>query len=175
MSMGILWISLLRLLGKYLTVKMLFKEEIWMYFKKKMGNSGFSDRWDDLVEQYANKECNNSIGSILRRITLALTVYHIWKERNTRIFKNEVVDVKILLKIIADDIKLQLMGLQYEGIGAVKDEAFWSLIALPMEVRLGMKEGVCSLTCDACSSILKESVSDDEDADWFDEEYEQEM
>ncbi|GKC61007.1 RNA-directed DNA polymerase, eukaryota, reverse transcriptase zinc-binding domain protein, partial [Tanacetum coccineum] len=92
-----------------------YSKEIWMYFKKKMGNSGFSDRWDDLEEQYANKECNNSIGSILRRITLALTVYHIWKERNTRIFKNEVVDVKILLKIIADDIKLQLMGLKVKN------------------------------------------------------------
>ncbi|GJT59972.1 RNA-directed DNA polymerase, eukaryota, reverse transcriptase zinc-binding domain protein [Tanacetum coccineum] len=69
--------------------------------------------WEDnLVEQYAYSVCNKSIGSILMRIVLVSTVYHIWKERNARLFTSELVDDKTMIKIITDNIKLQLIGLK---------------------------------------------------------------
>ena len=68
-----------------------FSKKIWEKLKEKMEN-----RWLS----------NNSIGSVLMRIVLATVVYYIWKERNTRLFTGEEMDVQGLLKIIIENIKL---------------------------------------------------------------------
>ncbi|GJS53257.1 hypothetical protein Tco_0626619, partial [Tanacetum coccineum] len=39
-------------------------------------------------------------------------VYHIWKERNSRLFSGEVKDGITVLKIITESVKLQLIGLK---------------------------------------------------------------
>nr|GEZ60312.1 hypothetical protein [Tanacetum cinerariifolium] len=60
-----------------------YSREIQGHLKKKMDNNWLSSNWDVLVDQYANNICNNSIGSILMRIILAVSVYHIGRKGMT--------------------------------------------------------------------------------------------
>ncbi|PWA89784.1 RNA-directed DNA polymerase, eukaryota, Reverse transcriptase zinc-binding domain protein [Artemisia annua] len=89
-----------------------FSKEIWTVLKAKMEINWMSNSWDTLIEQYANKPCNNSIGSVLRRIGSASMVYHIWRERNARLFSGEKTDKGSIMKIIEGNIKLQLKCLK---------------------------------------------------------------
>ncbi|GJV60792.1 reverse transcriptase zinc-binding domain-containing protein [Tanacetum coccineum] len=101
---------------------------IWTHLKMKIDKGSFSNRWDELVDQYSKSPCNNSIGSILRRIVLSTTVYHIWKERNARIFTNERMDDKTTLKFIIDNIKLQHTGMKVKNSTNVqKIAAYWNI------------------------------------------------
>ncbi|GJZ79310.1 hypothetical protein Tco_0644147 [Tanacetum coccineum] len=87
------------------------KNTLWVKWvneelKEKMECRDLSNSWDTLVDQYANKVCNNSIRSILRRIVLSTAVHNIWKERNARNFIGEVKDGKIMLNLIMENVKL---------------------------------------------------------------------
>lgn len=88
-----------------------YSKTIWEALKVKMENVRVCNTWGPIIEHYANEPCDNSIGSVLKRIGLATSVYHIWKERNTRLFTGEEIDKSSLLKIIEENIKLQLMSL----------------------------------------------------------------
>ncbi|GJS15039.1 hypothetical protein Tco_0409511 [Tanacetum coccineum] len=70
------------------------------------------ERLDSFVEQYASSVCSNSIESILMRIVLPSAVYHIWKERNTRLYTGDEINDKTMLKIIIENVKFQLMCLK---------------------------------------------------------------
>ncbi|GJS47658.1 hypothetical protein Tco_0597779 [Tanacetum coccineum] len=41
--------------------------------------------WDGIIEELSEKQNGNSIWSIIRRLCLADTVYHVWQERNCRL------------------------------------------------------------------------------------------
>ncbi|GJR00373.1 hypothetical protein Tco_0523357 [Tanacetum coccineum] len=93
-----------------------------------MDKKEFSETWDTFVEHYASSVCNNSIGSILMRIVLPSAMYHIWKERNTRLYTGDEIDDKTLLKIIIENVKLQLMCLKVKkSPNAVKIALNWNV------------------------------------------------
>ncbi|GJV10402.1 RNA-directed DNA polymerase, eukaryota, reverse transcriptase zinc-binding domain protein [Tanacetum coccineum] len=89
-----------------------YSRKFWVELKDKMENRDMSNSWDILVDQYAGNVCNNSIGSILIRIVLSAAVYNIRKERNARLFIGEVKDDVTVLKIIIQNVKLQLSSLK---------------------------------------------------------------
>lgn len=89
-----------------------YSKEIWTRLKAKMGQTDLNDTLDNVIVQYENKPSNNTIGSVLRRILLATAVYHIQKERNSRLFIGEEVDWKTMLKLIIESVKLQLLSLK---------------------------------------------------------------
>ncbi|GJU16286.1 hypothetical protein Tco_1144252 [Tanacetum coccineum] len=66
----------------------------------------------DIIEKVAKHPCNNAIRSVVRRITLATTVYYIWKERNSRIFNDTKVPCENVLQMIMENIRLQIQRLQ---------------------------------------------------------------
>ena len=68
-----------------------YSKVIWESLKGKMENGWMSNSWVTPLEQYINEPCNNTIGSVLKRIGLATSVYHIWKERNARLFTGEKI------------------------------------------------------------------------------------
>lgn len=45
--------------------------------------------WNDTIRRQAGMEHGNNITSIIRRISIAASVYLIWRERNCRLFKEE--------------------------------------------------------------------------------------
>ncbi|GKD71022.1 hypothetical protein Tco_1325112, partial [Tanacetum coccineum] len=105
----ILWMAVRRRLQ---TQDRVMAWKFWVELKDKMENRDMSNSWDILVDQYAGNVCNNSIGSILIRIVLSAAVYNIRKERNARLFIGEVKDDVTVLKIIIQNVKLQLSSLK---------------------------------------------------------------
>ncbi|PWA45692.1 Phytosulfokine [Artemisia annua] len=93
-----------------------------------------ASNWNDIVKEIGNMKCNNSIGSVLRRISLGAVVYNIWKERNGRIFIGEKKDADCLFKVITDGIKKQLMSLQVKNSNAV------NIVAYEWDVKFRFKE-----------------------------------
>ncbi|GJR26469.1 putative nucleotidyltransferase, ribonuclease H [Tanacetum coccineum] len=70
----------------------------------------------------------NSINSIVRRLCLAASVYFIWQERNSRIFKDEKRKVEVLFKALCDTIKLRLYSLKVRASKAVINiEKIWDI------------------------------------------------
>ncbi|GJW75402.1 hypothetical protein Tco_0134772 [Tanacetum coccineum] len=67
---------------------------------------------EQIIQKMANLQCNTSIWSILNRIILACIVYHIWKERNERVFTLMDKDAKTVLQVLNDQVRLQLMSLR---------------------------------------------------------------
>ena len=45
-----------------------YSKTIWIELKSKMEIAWMSNSWGVLIEQFPNEPCNNSIGSVLKRI-----------------------------------------------------------------------------------------------------------
>lgn len=80
--------------------------------KDKLEERRMPDIWEDIIDHYSERPCNNSIGSVLKRISLATVVYYIWKERNNRLFKGEIQTIEVVMKNVEENIKLQLLSLK---------------------------------------------------------------
>ena len=68
--------------------------------------------WDEVIDYYISRPCNNSINNVLNRIILATSVYYLWRERNSRLFTGEIQNKETVEKIIVESIRLQLLGLR---------------------------------------------------------------
>lgn len=97
-----------------------YSKEVWTRLKVKIDQPNLSNTWEIVIEQYGNKPSNSTIGSVLRRMVLATAIYHIWKEWNSRLFTDEVVDWKTMLKIITESVKLKLLNLKVKQSTQVK-------------------------------------------------------
>lgn len=89
-----------------------FSKEIWDSLMDKLEERRMPFIWEDIIEYFSDRPCNNSIGSVMRRITLATTVYYIWKERNARLFRGEKHTKVVVLKNVVENIKLQMLSLK---------------------------------------------------------------
>ncbi|GKA87979.1 RNA-directed DNA polymerase, eukaryota, reverse transcriptase zinc-binding domain protein [Tanacetum coccineum] len=126
-SQGGLGLRMLGLWNEVLQVKNTISVK-WANVIKREWKSKLFENWDTLVDQYASSVCNNSIGSILIWIVVASAVYHIWKERNSRLFTGEVTNENTLLKIYIENIKMQLMCLTVKKSSNVKKIALnWNV------------------------------------------------
>lgn len=65
----------------------------------------------------------NNILSVLRRLVLASTVYHIWIERNRRLFQNIDKSCDYVKKAIVDDVRLKLLSLRVVQTYVVREVA----------------------------------------------------
>ena len=65
--------------------------------KTEFGLYGFPESWDlIMLELHANR----GPGKIIQKLALSATIYYIWRERNSRIFRNsEQVVVKVFKMI----------------------------------------------------------------------------
>lgn len=89
-----------------------FSKTIWDSLMEKLEERNMPIIWENIIEYFINSPCNNSIGSVMRRVTLATTVYYIWKERNSRLFRGEMQTQEVVLKNIEENIKLQMLSLK---------------------------------------------------------------
>lgn len=62
--------------------------------------------WKDIVQQFTSLPCNKSIWSITRKLLLANIVYHIWKERNDRMFNNGKKCEEVVIQSIIEKVRL---------------------------------------------------------------------
>ena len=92
---------------------------IWKDIKKLTDHVNVPDKWEDIVSYMTSLKFNKSIKSVLRRITLAACVYHIWNERNKRQFSNEKRGYTEVLEAVVSYIRLKLTSLKVKKTGQV--------------------------------------------------------
>ncbi|GJS49541.1 50S ribosomal protein HLP, mitochondrial-like protein [Tanacetum coccineum] len=153
-----LWITNEGRMVKYSTRRVWFdlnekEDEIWEVLKVKMGQNSLSHDWEEIVLTLSSLPCNKNILSITRRLVFGACVYHIWQERNIRLFSDEARDWKKLVNAIINEIRLKLSSL------TVKESYQTSLIAERWKVQMNMKkddetiiEEICCIPKDSLGS-----------------------
>ncbi|GKE59119.1 reverse transcriptase zinc-binding domain-containing protein [Tanacetum coccineum] len=66
-----------------------YSRNFWHMVKRQIDVKSNGSEWGDIVNGFAKIKDGNSIGSVVRRLCLAASVYLLWQERNHRLFKNE--------------------------------------------------------------------------------------
>ena len=98
-----------------------FSNMLWLKVLKKLKLTGKSSNWAEVIERFGEFYNGNSIGSVVRRLCLATCVYMIWQERNNRIFREEEINVDVLVQCICDVIKCRLSSLTVKKTRAIID------------------------------------------------------
>ncbi|GKB34304.1 RNA-directed DNA polymerase, eukaryota, reverse transcriptase zinc-binding domain protein [Tanacetum coccineum] len=100
-----------------------FSDAIWKKLKVMMQFQSHTTGWDDIINELAEMPNKSSIWSIVRRLCLASVVYCIWRERNNRVFRDEICNWKVVLEMICETVRLRLMGLTVKNSKAVQQVA----------------------------------------------------
>ena len=89
-----------------------YSREVWSKIVNILGQGEFGYDWEDIVMRICSLRCNKNIASILRRLVLATFVYHIWQERNKRVFTYVQRSWEVLVKVITNDIRFKMASFQ---------------------------------------------------------------
>ncbi|GJW21869.1 RNA-directed DNA polymerase, eukaryota, reverse transcriptase zinc-binding domain protein [Tanacetum coccineum] len=82
----------------------------------------------ECLHKLASLPCKNSIWSIVRRLCIADTVYHLWLERNTRIFHQRNMSSSSLKHTIINSVRSRLLTLKVKHTNVVRDvESKWGI------------------------------------------------
>ncbi|GKD87070.1 RNA-directed DNA polymerase, eukaryota, reverse transcriptase zinc-binding domain protein [Tanacetum coccineum] len=104
-----------------------FSNEVWNKVQTMINARGLKNL-DSSMLKFSNMPCTNSIWSIVRRLTIASTVYHIWQERNSRVFQQKNRSPGVLYQIIMDNVNCRLLSLKVKNSKAVKSvEELWKI------------------------------------------------
>ena len=106
-----------------------FSREVWekVRIKAKIHNCDVS--WNNIVQELANANNGNNIGSVVRRLCFAACVYSIWHERNCRVFRGENREVIDVVKAIIDTVKMKLMCINVKSSEAFRVvEKDWAIV-----------------------------------------------
>ncbi|GJU06197.1 RNA-directed DNA polymerase, eukaryota, reverse transcriptase zinc-binding domain protein [Tanacetum coccineum] len=89
---------------------------------------------DECMIKFSKLPCKNSIWSIVRRWCLVDPVYHLWIERNARLFHQEEKSNNNMLKHILGSVSNRLMTLRVKNSNAVKEvEDKWGIMMMKMQ------------------------------------------
>ncbi|GJW51553.1 RNA-directed DNA polymerase, eukaryota, reverse transcriptase zinc-binding domain protein, partial [Tanacetum coccineum] len=132
-----------------------FATNVWDVVKKELNLQKALNDWQRIIQMMIDELCNNSIKGVLGRIRVAACVYHIWKERNLRVFQSTRNSEETIVSCIKEDIKWKLMSLH------VKDSTAVELSSEKGNGLEDLSEGGCSLYSDANSSSLLDLSSED--------------
>ena len=112
----------------HLFFKCQYSAQLWQEVAKKMGVDCGNMEWNDIVTELVEKLNGNSVGSIIRRVCLAASVYLIWQERNQRIFRDEKRSWEELYEVLLETIRLRLMSLKAKkSMAVLKVQKEWNV------------------------------------------------
>ncbi|KAJ9547121.1 hypothetical protein OSB04_019664 [Centaurea solstitialis] len=83
----------------------LYSKEVWRRLKKEYDLFGYPELWSTIM---ATLNDNRGPRRLSHRLALSSAVYHIWKERNRRMFQGVKQQPIVLFKMIRDQIDLRL-------------------------------------------------------------------
>ncbi|CAH1444098.1 unnamed protein product [Lactuca virosa] len=84
-----------------------FPMEVWDLMKGKVKLKHKPGNWFEIIQELQCSLKVRSIDSFIKKIALAASIYHIWNERNKRLFGRERNSVENVVKNIIEDIKTQ--------------------------------------------------------------------
>lgn len=83
--------------------------------KQVTNHAGFGDLssvWYELIEDLITKLKRKNIENDIGKLILAATIYHIWKERNARLFRRSFHEVEEVVWVIIEDVRFKLLSLK---------------------------------------------------------------
>ncbi|XP_052621954.1 uncharacterized protein LOC128127522 [Lactuca sativa] len=94
-----------------------YSKEVWNLMKNKVEIKHCPGNWFEIIIelQYSLKKKN--ISNFIKKTALAATVYHIWNERNKRLFGKQSNSVENVVKIITENIRLKMFSLKLGYLG----------------------------------------------------------
>ena len=105
--------------------------QVWQRVVKKAGLQSRPYQWDQLVNALLPRAKRKSIQNVIDKLIFASTVYYIWQERNTRIFKKETRSIEVLAEQILSTVRLKLLTFRYKRTSNVERMlAAWDLPVL---------------------------------------------
>ncbi|XP_074365287.1 uncharacterized protein LOC141706422 [Apium graveolens] len=115
-----------------------FCHRVLIEFQKKGYCVDYQGNWGDFIRVAASKWRGRSLHSLINKLVYAAIIYHIWHERNRRIFQNQRKRPWQIVADVEDDIFKKLMGLSVARLPRVQAKLHgWDvgvLFSLSLEV-----------------------------------------
>ncbi|KAJ6980751.1 hypothetical protein NC653_024183 [Populus alba x Populus x berolinensis] len=91
-----------------------------------------SCNWSDLLQWGAvNYNKKNDVQHLIACLLLTTTVYHLWQERNKRVFSNQYQSASTLAEEVFQQVRLQLTTMKFSGRIPQKICNIWGLMDSP--------------------------------------------
>ncbi|PWA80038.1 hypothetical protein CTI12_AA080440 [Artemisia annua] len=92
-----------------------FSVKVWNHFKRLMRFEDAPNNLFSVIDILSSRTMGKSIWNIIQRLVLSAVVYHLWIERNNRIFQNKSRSFDDLCSIIREVVRLRLLSLKIKG------------------------------------------------------------
>ncbi|KAJ9536721.1 hypothetical protein OSB04_un000106 [Centaurea solstitialis] len=83
-----------------------FAKEVWSAIRVRMEWEDFPDAWDDIM--VAISDPVTSPKGLVRKLSLAASVYAIWRERNKRLFRGDKKSTHAIISEISEVVRLRV-------------------------------------------------------------------
>ena len=88
-----------------------FTTGIWMKILRLCGHSRMPRNWENEFFWVIGTK-GKSLSSITKRIAWGATIYHLWRQRNSRIHENIYSPADVIFHLICNDVRLRVSSLQ---------------------------------------------------------------
>lgn len=85
---------------------------VWGSLKANMRVEIAANGWNDIISDITYRPCGNNIWTIVRRLSLAVAVYCLWRERNHMICRDERCSWGIVFEKSCESVRMRLMSLK---------------------------------------------------------------
>ncbi|XP_021996030.1 uncharacterized protein LOC110893223 [Helianthus annuus] len=90
-------------------------DEVWEFIRAKAGMDNVEAKWSAITEWLRQRARSKSADNLVCRLLVAASAYVIWRERNTRFFKNHARPPENFCDSICDTVRYRLMGLKFKN------------------------------------------------------------
>ncbi|GJX87559.1 hypothetical protein Tco_0339573 [Tanacetum coccineum] len=146
----------------HLFFKCEFSNQVWDKAKSMANVKSTTSDWTEIVQDMTDMGNRNNIGSVIRRLIFAASVYCIWQERNARIFKDERKRYEDVYNMMIETVKCKLLNLTVkESLHLIGGQLkSWSDKGVFGIRRLDMYKGLCFYPSDAFNSMSLSLICD---------------
>lgn len=99
-----------------------FSARVLQHFQNRGYNSQFHGSWDDFTRDVSGQWRAKSLHNLINKLVLAAMIFHIWQERNRRLFQSKGKRYSQIVSDVEDDIHKKLLGLSVAKTPRVRDE-----------------------------------------------------
>ncbi|WOG86036.1 hypothetical protein DCAR_0105230 [Daucus carota subsp. sativus] len=106
----------------HLLFECVFCSQILLEFQRRGYLLLYQGKWDNFIHNSAASWRGKSVHVLINKLVLAAVVFHIWQERNRRLFQQKRKHVWQIIAEIVDDIRRKLQGLLVVNSLRVREE-----------------------------------------------------
>ncbi|KAK1407859.1 hypothetical protein QVD17_39486 [Tagetes erecta] len=90
-----------------------FSSQVWLKTRRFAGLMSISPEWTS-IKQWMIHAQSKSIVNIVGKLVIAASAYHVWQERNNRLFKNQTRPPNIVVDLVFSTVRYKLMGIRFK-------------------------------------------------------------